>query len=497
MPLAAQDGPVGWASRNGGTTGGEGGETVSVSTRGELLLGLQGNDARIILLNDTIDLALYERVKVFGNKTLRGATPGAMIRYGGLEVVGNNVIIQNLSIGDSYDGDFDGKTHSTDAITVYGRNVWIDHCWFYSAADGLVDIRSGNGLDADYITISNCRFSDHNKVSLIGSSNDQTESRGHLKTTYYNCWFDGTYGKRLHQRLPRVRFGDVHVLNSYYEDIQSYCIAARFESNVVVENTYFRNSKNPHAIEDEGMGEREPELVATGNIYESTTGSRETDGDAFVPSDFYDYTALPTEEVPARAMNEAGPFNPEENAPPVAVNDTVNRIGLNGPVEIDATANDSDSDGGELRIARVLTEAAGLLVLRENKITYVPSSSASGTEEIDYELVDTQGGVTTGKIFVVHDSTTTATREIVPAAAVRVYPNPATARVQVDVAATLAPAATLQILDAYGRQLPQTLIAERPSAGFTVDVHSLPRGLYLLVIRSENATRTERLTVSR
>ncbi|MGB3800707.1 MAG: hypothetical protein WA952_12905, partial [Lewinella sp.] len=299
-PLAAQDMPVGWASANGGTSGGAGGEEVTVTTRSELVLALNGNDARIIRVVDTIELVLYERIKVFGNKSLIGDTPEAMIRYGGLEIVGNNVIIQNLSIGDSYDEeDFDGKNHSTDGITVYGQNVWIDHCWFYSAADGLVDIRSGNGLDADFITISNCRFSDHNKVSLIGSSNDQIESRGHLKTTYYNCWFDGTYGKGLTQRLPRIRFGDVHILNSYYEGILSYAAAARFESALVIENTYFRDTKNPHVIEDEGMGIREPSLVAINNIYDGTTGSRETDGDAFTPGDFYAYTAIPAEQVPA------------------------------------------------------------------------------------------------------------------------------------------------------------------------------------------------------
>ena len=496
-PLIAQDGPIGWASLNGGTTGGAGGEEVTVTTRSELLLNLQGATPRVILVADTIDLALYERIKVFGNKTVRGASPAAMIRYGGLEVVGNNVIIQNLSIGDSYDGDFDGKTHSTDAITIYGQNVWIDHCWFYSAADGLVDIRSGNGLDADFITISNCRFSDHNKVSLIGSSDDQVESRGHLKTTYYNCWFDGTYGKGLTQRLPRVRFGDVHVLNSYYEGILSYAVAARFESNVVVESTYFRNTKNPHVVEDEGMGIREPELVAINNIYEGSTGSKETNGDAFVPADFYAYTALPAGEVAAAVMNAAGPFNPENNQPPVAVTDTVDMTDVIAPTVVDATANDTDADGGELRISRILNDPSGLVSIRNNQITYIPPSSSTGTATIEYELVDTQGGVAQGKIIVVFDTSTVATREVLPGAAVQVFPNPAIGQVTITVDERLAPRAELGLLDAFGRRFPAWHISATAATEYRLDAAQLPRGIYHLVIRSGKAVRTERLILTR
>lgn len=497
-PLAAQDGPVGWAAANGGTTGGAGGEAVTVTDRAGLLLQIRGNDAKIITIVDTIELNLYERIKVYGNKTLIGATPQAMIRYGGLEIVGNNVIIQNLSIGDSYDeDDFDGKNHSTDAITVYGQNVWIDHCWFYSAADGLVDIRSGNGLDADFITISNCRFSDHNKVSLIGSGNDQVESRGHLKTTYFNCWFDGTYGKGLTQRLPRIRFGDVHILNSYYEGILSYAAAARFESSLVVENTYFRDTRNPHVIEDEGMGIREPELVAINNIYDGTTGERETGGQAFVPGEFYAYTALPTEEVPAYVMNAAGPFNPETNEPPVAGTDTLDLTAAIVPSVIDAVANDSDADGGDLRIARILNQPSGIVSVRDNRITFIPPVASTGTETIDYELVDTQGGVTQGRVVVVYDTSTVATRDVLPAAAMRISPNPATATVTISVDDQLAPAARLRIFDAFGRQLPANPLAPRFGKGYEFDVTALPRGIYHVVIHSGTALRSERLVLSR
>ncbi|THH41820.1 pectate lyase family protein [Neolewinella litorea] len=497
IALPGQEGPIGWASLNGGTTGGEGGETVTVSTRAGLVAQLQGSAPRVILVQDTIELNRYERVKVYGNKSLRGVTPDAMIRYGGLEVVGNNVIIQNLSIGDSYDGDWLGKTHSTDGITVYGQNVWIDHCWMYAAADGLLDIRSGNGMDADYITVSNCRFSDHNKVSLIGSSDEQVESRGHLRTTYYNCWFDGTSGKGLSQRMPRTRFGDVHVLNTYFEDIASYCIAANFESRLVVENNYFRNSRNPHSVGDQGRGIREPELVSIGNIYDGSTGRREAGGDAFVPANYYSYTPLFAAEVPAYVMNAAGPFNPANNHPPVAVTDSVDFSDYALPTVVDVTANDFDVDGGELRISRILNDPPGLAIVRDNRINFIPPATGSGMDTIEYELVDTQGGVAIGRVLIAYDGFTTATRDVLPAGSVNIFPNPATSRMSVSLAAAVPLNARVRLFDGAGRLVHQEMVTNTTGQPYEVNVANLPRGAYHLLVTTRRGSHAQRLLIVR
>ena len=127
---AQESGPVGWASLNGGTTGGAGGDTVRIDSRSDLLFYAAATSPYVLLIEDTIRLNLYERVPVRGNKTLVGTGTGATVLNGGIEIKGNNVIVRNLRITGSYDGDWDGKTHSTDAITVYGKNVWIDHCVF-------------------------------------------------------------------------------------------------------------------------------------------------------------------------------------------------------------------------------------------------------------------------------------------------------------------------------------------------------------------------------
>ncbi|WP_116127034.1 Ig-like domain-containing protein [Lewinella sp. IMCC34183] len=496
--LTAQDGPVGWASLNGGTTGGDGGEEVTATTRSELNSAISGSTPRVILVEDTIELNLYERLNVGSNKTIRGATPAAMIRFGGLQVVGNNVIIQNLSIGDSYDpADPDGKLHSTDGITIFGQNVWVDHCWLYSTADGLLDVRSGNGSIADYVTVSYTRFSDHNKVSLIGSSNNETESRGHLRVTYHHNWFDGTYGKSVVQRMPRVRFGDVHLFNNYFEDVGSYAVAARFESDLVVESNFFRNSKNPHAIEDRGLGNEDPDLVAVDNIYEGSGGDRQTGGDAFTPADFYAYTPDPVGEVPGIVMNGAGPLNPDDNQAPVAVNDSLDFTETARATIVDVLANDTDPDSDTLRIAQIDNLPAGLAIVKDNRITYIPPNSPPVEDVIRYTVVDANGGSSQAEVIIVYDASTATQTVRWQDSRIDLYPNPASAEVEVRWRAAVSERTTISVLDTYGRALPTKLVTPSASGAWRVDTRTLPVGVYTVLLQTPEATYGRRLLVAR
>ncbi|MCB0639217.1 MAG: hypothetical protein KDC54_21470 [Lewinella sp.] len=496
LSLSAQTTPVGWASLNGGTTGGEGGETVTVTNRTELIAAVNGSTPRIVLVQDTIELNLYERVKIYSNKTVLGATQDAMIRFGGLEIVGENVILQNLVVGDFYDGDWGGTTHSTDGLTIYGVNVWVDHCWFYACADGLLDIRSGNGYVADYVTISNTRFSDHNKVSLIGASDDNTQDRDHLRITYYQCWFDGTYGNGVNQRMPRVRFGDVHVLNTYYEETDSYGIAARIESDVVVEGSYFRNCKNPHIIDDVGVGLEDPDLVAIDNVYEQCTGSTTTHGTAFVPGNFYAYTIPPTPDVPALVMNEAGPFNSILNFNPVAVNDTVDYSSGVGAVNVYAADNDLDGDGGDLRIAQIVNDPPGGVSIKQNRITYFPIFGSTGIDTIMYSLVDTQGGVDTGMVLIFYDGVN-ATEELEKTDALGVFPNPALETTTLQLPAGFGPSSRIRLFNSAGAELPLAGRLQAQGDGvYQLRTLGLPAGAYWISARDGERQLSHQLIIT-
>ncbi len=496
--LGAQEGsPQGWASLNGGTTGGEGGEVVIITNRAELLANVTGSTPRILLIRDTVELRRYERVKVYANKTILGETPRAMIRFGGLEILGNNVIVQNLAIGDFYDGDPSGTTNSTDCLTIYAQNVWIDHCFLWSGADGLLDIRSGNGNVGDYITVSYTKFSNHNKVTLVGSSDNDTGDRDHLRVTFHHCWYEGTTGRQLTQRMPRVRFGDVHVLNNYYEEVQSYCVAARFESDIVVESTYFRNSKNPHLIDDQGEGLEDPDLVSINNIYEATSGSRSVNGVAFNPGDFYAYDVTPTQEVPALVMNEAGPFNYADNDVPEAVTDTVDYSVPTGAVVVDVTANDTDKNGGDLRIARVLNNPPGIEVIKNNQLTYIPPAGAAGVDTLLYVLVDTQGGVDTGRVLIYYDGVPSSVRVYGDSEWLRAFPNPANDFTEIELHASLR-GATLRVFSANGQLVATDDRLQLTSASaYRLQTGDLPPGLYVLSVEADGHQYTRRFQVAR
>jgi pectate lyase len=404
---------TGWASLGNGTSGGAGGDTVLVENRTELQEALAIKKPAIIIIRDTIDLLKGERLDVASDdKSIIGAGHNAMIRYGGLKISGRNIIIRNLSIGDSYqDGHWDGKGDPhADCLTLTGRNIWIDHCELFKGFDGLLDLSADNNVSADLVTISWTHFRNHNKVMLVGSSDNQISGRGHLRVTMHHCWFDGASVffdskdnkyYRLTQRMPRVRFGDVHLYNNYYEETMDYCIAARLESDVVVENCFFRNLKNPHIIEDQGKGIDDPDLVAMGNVYENVKGRHETNGDAFNPSDYYAYQADPVSGVPAIVMNNAGKLNRIENNPPVAQNDTVTAVGEE--LVVNVLKNDTDPDGDSIRISCVIGQPAGKYIIKPNTLLYYPPAEKPDRDSIEYEIIDFQGGFARARVILCHE----------------------------------------------------------------------------------------------
>ncbi|WP_203779046.1 pectate lyase family protein [Paractinoplanes rishiriensis] len=222
---------VGWAAQNGGTTGGNGGSTVTVTTASALDSALQASGARIIKVSGTITVSGMR--KVTSNKTIQGVGSGSGIRGGGLSMSNvSNIIIQNLTFSGSSD----------DAINVQdnSHHIWIDHNVFTSATDGLVDIRLGS----DFITVSWNITRSHDKTFLLGSDDSNTGDRGKLRVSYHHNWFDGT-----NQRHPRVRFGNpVHVYNNYYARTASYGVASTTEAGVLVEGNYFENVSRPTTL---------------------------------------------------------------------------------------------------------------------------------------------------------------------------------------------------------------------------------------------------------
>ncbi|UQA59863.1 pectate lyase family protein [Polyangium aurulentum] len=302
MKPPIEDAPMGFASLNGGTTGGKGGMVVTVSDSEAFKEAIVGNTPTIVQVQGTINLSGMNDVG--SNKTILGLGTDAKIVGGGLYLYEEkNVIIRNISFQDA-DEDAIGITEKT-------TNVWIDHNTFSNAADGLLDIVR----QSSFVTVSWNVFTNHHKTILIGHSDAASADAGHLKVTIHHNWFDATL-----TRHPSVRHGTVHALNNFYNSNLSYGVASRMEADVVVEGNYFLNTWFPcvtqYADSDPG------DIVEYGNIIETNMPppvSRDpndppppevpvcaTRGTAFDPAAQYPYTADKAENVQALVTNYAG-----------------------------------------------------------------------------------------------------------------------------------------------------------------------------------------------
>ncbi|UOE21778.1 RICIN domain-containing protein [Thermobifida halotolerans] len=278
------DGLVGWATQNGGTTGGQGGTTINVDTASELISAMQASGPRVIRVSGTIDLDGMNDVA--SDKTLIGVGSDATITGGGLDLSGvENVIIRNINF----------RGWDDDAINIQegSTNIWVDHNSFTDGYDGAVDIKR----ESDFITVSWNHVHNHRKSMLLGHSDSHTEDIGHLRVTYHHNFFDGSYS-----RHPRVRFGNpVHVFNNYYVG-NDYGVASTENAGVLVEGNYFDNVQDPTLV---GYGSSDDgNLVERNNVYANGSGTPESAGSvAAIP---YSYTLDNPNNIPNIVSNGAG-----------------------------------------------------------------------------------------------------------------------------------------------------------------------------------------------
>jgi len=228
---------AGWAGQNGGTTGGTGGVTVTVSNATDFRTYAEDSTTRIIQVSGALNLGT-SAVAVRSNKTIVGLGTTAQL-IGSLYIKNpyRNVIVKNLTISN------DAGAADGDGITVFGGiNVWIDHCTFLNCADGLVDITAG----ADFATVSWCKFyytrdNGHNLANLVGGTDTSgATDTGKLNVTWHRNW----YGTMVTSRAPRVRFVKNHVYNNYFNSPgNNYYIGAAISSEILVQNNSFEGGQ--------------------------------------------------------------------------------------------------------------------------------------------------------------------------------------------------------------------------------------------------------------
>ena len=305
--------PVGFATLNGGTTGGVGGDSVVVTTAAELyeLMYARENKSTaplVVQISGTLSgYASKISVKRTANISIIGLGSNAGLNGFGMKVVEcSNMIIRNLTFADCH-------VDEKDALELDEcQNIWVDHCTFTDSPaydpsgsnhDGLLDIKNGSRN----ITVSYNYFTNHRQTCLLGHSESQITDTV-MTVTYYRNWFDGTYS-----RHPRIRFARAHIVNNLYTNIGSYGVGVTCNAQVLVEANYFENTPKPvliSQVNDPGetlSGDPTGYIKAVDNYtVNSGTVVENLANYHFDPSAYYSYEVVPASIVKTLVMENAG-----------------------------------------------------------------------------------------------------------------------------------------------------------------------------------------------
>ena len=209
-------------------TGGNTGETVEPSTLEELQTYLTSLESLIV--NISRHFKGTGEINLKSNKSIIGINDTAHIEGIKISIADcRNIIIKNITFS---------KVIADDEIQINrAKNIWIDHCEFFTDRDhdkdyydGLLDIKNASS----FITVSWCNFHDHYKTILISSGDDSYQDSVQRITFHHNYFHD------CGSRLPSIRFGKSHIFSNYYENDDD-AIHTRLGACVKIEHNYFKN----------------------------------------------------------------------------------------------------------------------------------------------------------------------------------------------------------------------------------------------------------------
>lgn len=305
---------VGWASQNGGVTGGGSASPTVVANYNDLKAAITSSSVKVVHISGTIVIPSGGRISFQDQsaKTIYGL-PGSKLVSNDLTKDGSgilymkrctNIIFRNVTLEGPGAYDTDGWDNMTiDNST----NVWVDHCEFQDGMDGNLDIKNA----ADYISVTWCKFiynktpipdgpggsDDHRFSNLFGSGDGATGDRGKLRVTMQNCW----WAQGCKARMPRVRFGKVHMVNNLFNStVAAQCVMAGFEADLLIESNVFENVNTPI----DKMDNTFTAITARDNIFTNTTGNTTGSGTAFTPP--YSLTITPVANVKSQVTAGAG-----------------------------------------------------------------------------------------------------------------------------------------------------------------------------------------------
>ncbi|MFB7654470.1 MULTISPECIES: polysaccharide lyase family 1 protein [unclassified Streptomyces] len=255
---AAAGGATGYATQNGGTTGGAGGQTVRATTGTAIHQALcgradsatpitievegtinHGNTSKVS--GDSCSTAADKiELKQISNVTIVGVGSGAVFDQLGIHIrESSNIIIQNVTVRNVKKSG-SPTSNGGDAIGMESdvRNVWVDHTTLEASGgesagfDGLFDMKD----NTQYVTLSYSVLRNSGRGGLIGSSESDV-SNGYV-TFHHNKY------ENIDSRTPLLRGGTSHIYNNHYVSLNESGINSRAGAKAKVDNNYFEDSKD-------------------------------------------------------------------------------------------------------------------------------------------------------------------------------------------------------------------------------------------------------------
>ena len=440
--LFAQDlcAPLGWATQNGGTTGGGNATPTVVTTYAALKAALTSAIVKVVHIQGTITFPTAGRINIqdVDGKTIFGLLGSKLISVdltkdgSGIFYIkrSTNLIFRNLYLEGPGAYDTDGNDNMTIEECT---NVWVDHCEFHDGMDGNLDIKTAS----DFISVTWCKFSyekkpiaggpggapDHRYSNLFGSSDGATGDRGKLRITMQYCW----WGEGCRERMPRVRFGKVHMVNNYFSSsVANQGIRAGFEADILAEGNYF--------ISGYAKPIDEFDKNYTAILSKNNTGAADlTKGSAFTPPYILSVTASTGIVTPistcagAKLPSPTGCSSCQNGtvniAPTVSIISPANNAVFTSPANIVINANAMDSDGTISKVE--FFNGNTLLNTNANSgYSYTWSNVAKGTYSIRVVATDSKGATGTATITVLVNPITTSIENESVTENLLLYPNP-------------------------------------------------------------------------
>ncbi len=407
-PAVAQDlcAPVGWATQNGGVTGGGNASPSTASTYDQLKSLLTSSSAKVVYVSGVITIPAGGRITIQdqSGKTIFGL-PGSKIVSTDKSASGSgifyfkrctNFIMRNITLEGPGAYDTDGY----DNMCIDNcQNFWVDHCEFHDGMDGNFDIKNAS----DFISVTWSTFSyekppipggsggsnDHRYSNLIGSSDGATGDQGKLNVTFYYCW----WGEGCRERMPRMRYGKLHMVNSLFSSsVSNQCIRAGYKADVLAEGNYFDNQKLP-------IDEYEKNYTAIKGVrnYGASDIIKNT---AFTPP--YTIAVADAQSIvtPIKScagatltsMTTCSPCGGGDlnQLPSVSITAPANNAFFNAPAEVSITAAASDPDGS---VAKVEFYSGSTLLGSDNSAPYSYSwtNVTAGTYSVTAKVIDNKG----------------------------------------------------------------------------------------------------------